>query len=184
MLNPYNCHMSQLHQGQWITFKRQQRFKNFKIMALKDYMTGHHYITLRSQSNLIYFAHFLIDVIVIEPSLAVRLTLREYGEQRKERRLSSQLWMLWRLLGRTCNYRIMIIENCEKMFVLWIAKLIRAGLGNLTISLIFTSKYYSQPILLVLTNLSITMAANFQSDSISFSSSMDFSRPVMNRISW
>ena len=28
------------------------------------------------------------------------------------------------------------------------------------------------------------MAANFQSDSISFSSSIDFKRPVMKRISW
>ena len=83
--------MSQLHQGQWITFKRQQRFKDCKIMPLKDYMTRNHHIILQSQSDLIHFAHFLIDVIVIEPSLAVRLTLREYGEQRKERRLSSQL---------------------------------------------------------------------------------------------
>ena len=39
--------MSQLHQGQWITFKRQQMFKNFKIMALKDNMTGHHHIILQ-----------------------------------------------------------------------------------------------------------------------------------------
>ena len=121
--------MSQLHQGQWITFKRQQRFKNFKIMALKDYMTGHHHIILRSQSNLIYFAHFLIDVTVIEPSLAVRLTLREYGEQRKERRLSSQLWMLWRLLGRTCNYRT--AWRCLKALrLLWIAKLMSGPRWN------------------------------------------------------
>lgn len=33
-------------------------------------------------------------------------------------------------------------------------------------------------------NLSITMAANFQSDSVSFSLSIDFNLPVMNRSSF
>ena len=59
----------------------------------------------------------------------MRLTLREYGEQRKERRLSSQLWMLWRLLGRTCNYRT--AWRCLKALrLLWIAKLMSGPRWN------------------------------------------------------
>ena len=71
----------------------------------------------------------LFDWCNSQPSLAVRLTLREYGEQRKERRLSSQLWMLWRLLGRTCNYRT--AWRCLKALrLLWIAKLMSGPQWN------------------------------------------------------